>query len=169
MRREERRGEERRGKERRGEEMRRDEERREERKGEERRGNCRFSSSRCDPPPPQAPPPQTPPPQAPPPQTPPPQTPPPQAPPIGVTATLLLHHHQCLDSIGGFCLRRYQHLYPWLILIQDGVQSAKRLCTISICDWSLEEFGSISLMILNGAAVAVCGLLTQAYDQDGEA
>ncbi|TNN48333.1 hypothetical protein EYF80_041451 [Liparis tanakae] len=39
--------------------------------------------------------------------------PPPQAPPIGITATLLLHHHQCLDSMGGFCLRRYQHLYPW--------------------------------------------------------
>ncbi|TNN49699.1 hypothetical protein EYF80_040104 [Liparis tanakae] len=38
--------------------------------------------------------------------------PPPQAPPIGVAATLLRHHHQCLDSMGGFCMRRYQHLYP---------------------------------------------------------
>ncbi|TNN58574.1 hypothetical protein EYF80_031194 [Liparis tanakae] len=34
------------------------------------------------------------------------------APPIGVAATLLQHHHQCLDSMGGFGLRRYQHLYP---------------------------------------------------------
>ncbi|TNN78625.1 hypothetical protein EYF80_011220 [Liparis tanakae] len=39
--------------------------------------------------------------------------PPPKAPPIGSTATLLRNHHQCLDSMGGFCLRRYQHLYPW--------------------------------------------------------
>jgi len=53
--------------------------------------------------------------------------------PIGITATLLLHHHQCLDSMGGFCLGRYQHLYPWVILLQDGVQSPKRLCTIAIC------------------------------------
>ncbi|TNN75606.1 hypothetical protein EYF80_014156 [Liparis tanakae] len=27
--------------------------------------------------------------------------------------TILRHHHQCLDSMGGFCMRRYQHLYPW--------------------------------------------------------
>ncbi|TNN69163.1 hypothetical protein EYF80_020630 [Liparis tanakae] len=25
-----------------------------------------------------------------------------QAPPISITATLLLHHRQCLDSMGGF-------------------------------------------------------------------
>jgi len=55
------------------------------------------------------------------------------SPPIGITATLLLHHHQCLDSMGGFCLRRYQHLYPWFILLQVGVQSPKRLCTVPIC------------------------------------
>jgi len=40
---------------------------------------------------------------------------------------------QSLDSMGGIYLRRYQHIYPWLILIQGGVQSAKILCTISIC------------------------------------
>ncbi|TNN86262.1 hypothetical protein EYF80_003679 [Liparis tanakae] len=58
--------------------------------------SCRFSSRHCDPPPP-------------------------QAPPIGVAATILQHHHQCLDSMGGFCMRRYQHLYPWFILLQDGL------------------------------------------------
>ncbi|TNN84302.1 hypothetical protein EYF80_005629 [Liparis tanakae] len=54
---------------------------------------CRFSSRHFDPPPP-------------------------QAPPIGVAATLLQHHHQCLDSMGGFCMRRYQHRYPWFTLLQ---------------------------------------------------
>ncbi|XP_056266992.1 interleukin-1 receptor type 2-like isoform X2 [Pseudoliparis swirei] len=58
--------------------------------------------------------------------------PPPQAPPIGVAAMRLRHHHQCLDSMGGFCLRRYQHLYPWFILLQDGVQSQKM--TLHYCN-----------------------------------
>jgi len=70
----------------------------------ERTFSCRFSSGLCDPPPP-------------------------PAPPIGSMAMpLLLHHRQCLDSMGGFCLR----LYPEFIRLQDGVQKSKRLCTIAI-------------------------------------
>ncbi|KAI4832575.1 hypothetical protein KUCAC02_015538 [Chaenocephalus aceratus] len=48
-------------------------------------------------------------------------------------------------------------------LARDLRQSVRALESCSVCghraSWSPEEFGSISLMILSGAAVAVCGLL----------
>jgi len=52
-----------------------------------------------------------------------------------VTATSFFYnHHRCLDSRGVFCLNRYRHHYPLLILIQDGVQLPKTLHYSNICN-----------------------------------
>jgi len=60
---------------------------------------------------------------------------------------------------GGFCLRRYQHLYPWFVLLQDGVQTPKRRCTIAICycnKWLLNsKYPSLLIEILIGMLTLV--------------
>ncbi|TNN58527.1 hypothetical protein EYF80_031249 [Liparis tanakae] len=89
--------------------------------------SCRFSSHHCDPPPP-------------------------QAPPVGIATTILRHHHQCLDSMGGFCMRRYQHLYPCKLAYEvlekterkkslsspdsAGIKKVRQVVTVTICMFS---------------------------------